>query len=201
MAHSTAPATNAKPARRSTALEYAVIAVIAVGLAFLLQAFIVKPYRIPSVSMVPTLQEKDRILANRFLFHFRRPERGDILVFRWPKDRKVTFVKRLIGLPGDTLSLEDGRVYVNGRRLDEPYLATSGGEPVPTKPLMGPAGSTMTPAWSLAKPYTVPQGNYFMMGDNRLQSLDSREWGPVPEDDLIGKAFFVYWPPDRLGIP
>lgn len=192
----------AKPERagkRSTLLEYVFITVFAVGLALLLQAFVVKPYRIPSESMVPTLEISDRVLVNRFLYHFREPRRGDIVVFRWPVDGQTVFIKRLIGLPGDTISLQDGHVYVNGEKLDEPYLASEGGQPVPTEPILGVDASTMAPPWALYEPYTVPDGNYFMMGDNRLHSDDSRKWGPVPEENVIGEAFFRYWPLSRIG--
>jgi signal peptidase I len=191
--------------KRSTALDYLFIIIAAVGLALVLQAFVVKPYRIPSESMVPTLQvgqhsyQDDRVLVNRFLYHLRDPKRGDIVVFRWPVDGKTTFIKRLIGLPGDTLSLKDGKVYVNGKPIDEPYLATEGGQPVPTAPILPQDGTSMVPAWSLAQPYTVPEGQYFMMGDNRGNSDDSRQWGPVPKENLIGEAFFRYWPLDRIG--
>jgi signal peptidase I len=185
--------------KRSTALEYLLITVFAVGLALVLQAFVVKPYRIPSESMVPTLEISDRVLVNRFLYHFREPQRGDIVVFRWPVDDKTVFIKRLIGLPGDTIRLQDGDVYVNDEKLDEPYVATEGGQQVPTEPIIVGDGSTMVPSWSLNEPYTVPEGQYFMMGDNRLHSDDSRKWGTVPEANIIGEAFFRYWPLDRIG--
>jgi signal peptidase I len=187
----------AKPAsRRSTLIDYLVIAGIAIVLALVLQAFVVKPFRIPSPSMVPTLEPRDRVLVNRFIFHFHQPQGGDIIVFRYPRDPKLVFIKRVIGTPGDVVSLDDGKVVVNGQVLDEPYLATQGGQPVPTVPLL-PAGAADQP-WSLNEPYTVPADSYFVMGDNRLESEDSRFWGPVPKGNLIGDAFLVYWPPQRI---
>jgi signal peptidase I len=180
-------------------VEYAVILAVALAVAFLVQAFVVKPYRIPSPSMVPTLDPGDRVLVARFHYHLTAPSRGDIVVFKYPLDPRVVFIKRLIGLPGDTLSLNDGHVYVNGVRQDEPYVQRVNGQPAPTNPAPALSGSTMTDPWSLHSPYTVPPGHYFMMGDNRLDSDDSRVWGPVPARDLIGKAFFVYWPLNRLG--
>ena len=180
-------------------VEYAVILAVALGVAFLSQAFIVKPYRIPSPSMVPTLDPGDRVLVARFLYHLTSPARGDIVVFKYPLDTRVVFIKRLIGLPGDTLSLRNGQVYVNGVRRNEPYVLKVNGRTAPTNPWPPIAGSTLSEPWSLNRPYTVPAGSYFMMGDNRLDSDDSRSWGPVPARDLIGKAFLVYWPISRIG--
>jgi signal peptidase I len=180
-------------------VEYAVILAVALGVAFLAQAFIVKPYRIPSPSMVPTLDPGDRVLVARFLYHVTSPARGDIVVFKYPLDTRVVFIKRLIGLPGDTLSLRNGQVYVNGVRRNEPYVLKVNGRTAPTNPWPPIAGSTLSEPWSLNRPYTVPAGSYFMMGDNRLDSDDSRSWGPVPVRDLIGKAFLVYWPISRIG--
>jgi signal peptidase I len=173
--------------------------VVAIGLALLIQAFLVKPYRIPSPSMVDTLLVKDRVLVNRVVYHLRDVERGDIVVFRWPEDRDFVFIKRVMGLPGDTLQAKDGLLYVNGVAQDEPYVHTTSGVTDPTEPAPPIAGTTMSDPWSLSAEYTVPQGSYFMMGDNRTNSDDSRVWGPVPEDDIIGAAFFIYWPLDRLG--
>ncbi len=102
-------------------------------------------------------------------------------------------IKRIIGMPGDEISLEDGAVYVNGKQLDEPYVRTVDGETVPTEPFDNGL------PWSLQQPYTVPAGNYFVMGDNRIDSGDSREFGPVPRGQLVGKAFARYWPPGRIG--
>ena len=164
-----------------------------------LKAWIVNPYRIPSSSMEPTLhcarpapgceaRFSDRVLANRFIYHFRKPKRGEIIVFQTPPAAKLrcgaggTFVKRLIGLPGETVSERDGIVYIDGQRLDEPYIEDARRDHEPPR------------SWH------VPQGQYFFMGDNRSQSCDSRVWGAVPRANLIGEVFFVYWPPNRLGF-
>jgi signal peptidase I len=165
-----------------------------------LKAWVVNPYRIPSSSMEPTLhcarpapgceaRFSDRVLANRFVYHFRNPKRGEIIVFKTPPEAKVrcgaggTFVKRLIGLPGELVSERDGYVYIDGRRLEEPYIKADRRDHEPPR------------TWP-----RIPAGQYFFMGDNRSQSCDSRVWGSVPRANLIGEVFFVYWPPNRLGF-
>ena len=172
----------------------------AIVIVFGLKMWVVNPYRIPSSSMEPTLhcarpapgceaEFSDRVLANRFIYHFRNPKRGEIIVFKTPPEAKIrcgaggTFVKRLIGLPGETVSERDGIVYINGVELKEPYIA--------------PDRRDHEPPRTCPK---VPKGDYFFMGDNRSQSCDSRVWGPVPRKNLIGEVFFVYWPPNRLGF-
>jgi signal peptidase I len=164
-----------------------------------LKAWVVNPYRIPSSSMEPTLhcarpapgceaRFSDRVLANRFIYRFRKPKRGEIIVFQTPPAAKLrcgaggTFVKRLIGLPGETVSERDGIVYIDGQRLDEPYISPDRRDHEPPR------------SWH------VPDGQYFFMGDNRSQSCDSRVWGTVPRQNLIGEVFFVYWPPTRIGF-
>jgi signal peptidase I len=175
-----------------TVLEYAILAVVAVAVALLIQAFLVKPYRIPSESMENTLLIGDRVLVDRVSWRFSDPQRGDIVVFHPPFDGPV-LIKRIIGLPGDSISLTDGAVYINGKRLDEPYVRRVNGVPEPSEPF-----SNGLP-WSLQRPYTVPADSYFVMGDNRTDSGDSREFGPVPRGKLVGRAFALYWPPGRIG--
>jgi signal peptidase I len=185
--------------RRTSLLEYVLIAVVAVAVALLVQAFLVKPYRIPSPSMIDTLEPGDRVLVNRVIYHLRDVEHGDIVVFRYPLDTKWAFIKRVVGLPGDVLQAKDGVLWRNGEPVDEPYVHSSEGNRDPTNPAGAITGTTMSDPWSLAAPYTVPQGSYFVMGDNRTDSDDSRVWGPVPAEEVIGSAFFIYWPLDRLG--
>jgi signal peptidase I len=175
-----------------TILEYVVLAVVAIAVALLIQAFLVKPYRIPSESMENTLLIGDRVLVDRISWRFSDPSRQDIVVFHPPFDGPV-LIKRVIGMPGDEISLNDGAVYVNGKKLDEPYVRRVGGEAVPSEPFDNGL------PWSLQQPYTVPAGNYFVMGDNRIDSGDSREFGPVPRGQLVGQAFARYWPPGRIG--
>jgi signal peptidase I len=179
-------------------LEYAGIAVVAVLLALAVQAWVIKPYRIPSESMLDTLRPGDRVLVNRFVYHLRPPERGDVIVFRYPKDPTVVFIKRLVGVPGDVLEVRAGSLYVNGRRLKEPYVHRTDGLIDPTIAQSSIAGSTLHDPWSLSEPYTVPAGHYFVMGDNRTDSDDSRDWGTVPRGAIVGEGLATYWPLSRL---
>lgn len=185
-------------------VDWAVTIVGAIAIVLLVKAFVVNPYRIPSSSMESTLhcaqpasgceaRFSDRVLANRFLYHLRDPRRGEIVVFQTPPQAQVkcgaggTFVKRLIGLPGETVEVRleggDGYVYINGRKLSEPYV-----------------GKDRRGAVEEFGPVKVPADSYFMMGDNRAQSCDSRVWGSVPRENLIGKVFATYWPPNRLSL-
>ncbi len=173
-----------------------------------IKAWVVNPYRIPSSSMEPTLHcarpgsgceshFSDRVLANRFVYHFRNPKRGEVVVFDTPPLARErcgaggTFVKRLVGLPGDTWDEQRGIVYINGKRLDEPYIK-------PDRRDLQTLRMQDIPPGTLKR---IPKGEYLMMGDNRAQSCDSRVWGLVPRKNLIGKAFLTYWPLGRLGMP
>ncbi len=177
--------------RRRYVLEYLVVAVVAVVLALAVQAYIIKPYRIPSLSMAQTLVPRDRVLVNRVVYHLRQPHRGDVVVLDSSAVGRI-LIKRVIGLPGETISVKGGSVYIDGRRLIEPYVRRVDGHPEATLAFTG----TGKP-WSLERPYVIPQGHYFLMGDNRSVSDDSRDWGPAPEHELIGEAFFTYWPLTR----
>jgi signal peptidase I len=181
--------------RRGRLFDYGLVAVVAIVLALAVQAYAIKPYRIPSASMAGTLRPGDRVLVNRVVYHLRDPERGDVLVFQFPKDRKVVFIKRIVGVPGDVLRVEQGRLYVNGKRCSEPYVHRTGGQLDPTLAMAPIDGSALPKPWSLASSYRVPTGSYFVMGDNRVNSDDSRDWGVVPRNAVIGEGFFLYWPP------
>ena len=186
--------------RRNAFVDYGIIAVVAIALALVIQGFVVKPYRIPSPSMNDTLLPGDRVLVNRLMYHFRDPQHGDIVVFTWPVNRKYVFIKRIIGVPGDTISLKAGRVYVNGEQISEPYVRQVNGVAVPTQPAPATAGTTMSQPWSLQQPYEVPAGEYFVMGDNRTESDDSRDWGPVPRRAILGEAVVTFWPLGHLRL-
>jgi signal peptidase I len=178
--------------RRRTILEYLLVALCAVMAALLVQAFLIKPYRIPSESMAATLVPRDRVLVNRVVYRLHPPGRGDIVVIDSAAVGRI-LIKRVVALPGETISVSDGSVYIDGRRLVEPYVQRLDGATEPTEPFRGTGQ-----AWSLEQPYKVPAGHYFLMGDNRLVSDDSRDWGPAPRHEIIGEAFFTYWPLSRL---
>jgi signal peptidase I len=174
---------------------------IAVAIAIVLgiKGWVVNPYRIPSSSMEPALhcarpgyrceaRISDRVLANRLVYRFRDPHRGDIVVFETPKKAATqcgaagTYVKRLIALPGETWAERHGWVYIDGKRLAEPYIRP---------------GRRDGDSWG---PRRIPAGHYFFMGDNRQYSCDSRRWGSVPRRDLIGEVVATYWPPQRIAF-
>jgi signal peptidase I len=200
---------------RGALVELVVIVALAIGLALLIQAFLVKPYQIPSVSMEPTLDVGQRVLVDRVSYRFSDPQIGDIVVFHPPQgadaggkcgitihrsqpvdarepcpkpvdqEADTNFIKRIVAGPGDRLSVKDGHPVVNWVMAKEDFI----------KPC--PPGED---SCNLLKTITIPPNHYFMMGDNRGSSDDSRFWGPVPRDWIIGEAFFTYWPPDRIGF-
>jgi signal peptidase I len=177
---------------------YVATVALAVLLALAVQAWLVKPYRIPSGSMLDTLRPGDRVLVNRAVYHLRDPERGDVVVFRSPEDPAVVFIKRVVGEPGDVLQARDGRLFVNGRKMPEPYVHRTDGRADPTCAQAAVAGSDLHDPWSLAEPYKVPAGHYFVMGDNRTDSDDSRDWGTVSRGAIVGEGMATYWPLSRL---
>ncbi len=179
--------------RRSRWLgEGVAVVVIAVLVAVLLRTFVVQTFFIPSGSMEPTLQIGDRILVNKLSYHLHSVQRGDIVVFSRPPAENCggpevnDLVKRVIGLPGDTISLSGGYVYIDGKRLDESWLPSVDQGVTEA----GPPGN----AANLAHAYRVPAGDYFMMGDNRTDSCDSRWWGPIPKSLIVGKVDLRIWP-------
>ena len=220
-----APPSKAQKAarRRRLVIEYVIIIAVAVGLALLVQAYAVKPYRIPSGSMENTLMVGDRVFVNRFIYHFRGVHRGDIVVFREPgsgPDAGTVLIKRVIGLPGDLLSLHKVpgltaggeqvyRLWVNGKLANEPFvrhyddaITVQQGTQTLTSSTVAESTSPFSDGmpYALVVPYRVPAGTYFMMGDNRTDSGDSRQFGPMPSADIIGEAFLIYWPLNRLRI-
>jgi signal peptidase I len=191
--------------RQRSAIDWIVTIVAAVGIVLAVKAWIVNPYKIPSSSMEPTLHcarpelgceagSSDRILANRFIYRFRDPKRFEIAVFHPPPRANLecpggggVYVKRIVGVPGDRWEEKNGYVYVDGKRLDEPYVqaARRDRRSVDLNQLL--PGATV-----------IPKDDYIMMGDNRSQSCDSRDWGFVPRKNIVGEVFLTYWPPGRL---
>jgi signal peptidase I len=180
------------------AVEYVAVVAAAVLVALAVQAWLIKPYRIPSGSMLDTLRPGDRVLVNRVVYRLRDPHRGDVIVFRYPEDPHLVFIKRVVGVPGDLLKVQNGRLYVNGRRAAEPYVHHTGGRLDPTVAQAAIAGSSLHHPWSLSEPYRIPAGQFFVMGDNRTDSDDSRDWGTVPRSAIVGEGLATYWPLSRL---
>jgi signal peptidase I len=186
---------------RHALVEWIVIVVVALVAALLIKTFAVQAFFIPSASMEPTLMIKDRVLVNKLSYDFHPVHVGDIIVFRRPpNDNSMNIgdlIKRVVGLPGQTIGVSNCRVYINGKQLSQPYLPAGWEEtssPYCTAwPTAGCAGSC------LPNPYTIPQGDYFVMGDNRGDSFDSRYWGPLPASYIVGRAFVRMWPPNRIG--
>lgn len=167
-------------------LDVAQTFLMAASIFLVIYIFIFRPFQVSGESMFPTFKNKEYILTNLIGLRFDSPHRGDVIVFKAPSDEEKDFIKRVIGEPGDTVMLKDGLVYVNSVKLDESkYLASD---------VLTYGGSFMKEE----EPVTVPAGNYFVLGDNRLYSSDSREWGFLPLKDLIGKSFYVYWPINSL---
>jgi signal peptidase I len=202
----------AKLSRGNQVVEFVVIVALALALAFGVQTFVVKPYHIPSGSMEPTISIGQRVLVDRLGNDFFSPSVGDIVVFHppvgaseggdgvcgvtgppnepcrqpTPKEASVNYIKRVVAVGGDTIAIVGGHVILNGKRQHEPFANF--------------AGCHEDPTCTYVKPIKVPAGYYFMMGDNRGDSADSRFWGPVPDAWIIGEAFATYWPPDRIGF-
>ncbi|MGH9714156.1 MAG: signal peptidase I [Candidatus Acidiferrales bacterium] len=154
---------------------------VALGLALVIIIFLYQPVKVEGTSMAPLLSDQERIFINKFVYRFEPIERGDVVVFWYPLDRSKSFIKRVIALPGETVEVRAGRLYVDGRELVEPY--------VPANYLDGAS----------YPPLTVPADCFFVMGDHRDSSNDSRVFGPVPRQYIYGKAVFAYWPVDHFG--
>lgn len=161
--------------------------VVFIGSLFIvIYLFIAQPNQVKGESMMPTFQNGNYIFTSKVTFKMRNPQRGDVVVFHSPGNAEIEFIKRIIGLPGDTVMLEDQEVYVNGVKLQEPYISEK------TLPL--PNGYALE-----ATPMSIPEGYYFVMGDNRTHSSDSRDFGPIKYESMIGQVFYRYFPADKMG--
>jgi signal peptidase I len=162
--------------------------VISASIFVVVYLFLMQPHQVKGSSMYPTFKNKEYLLTDKITYRRRLPKYGDIIVFKAPINENLDFIKRVMAVGGDVISVNKGRVYINGQLLDESrYL------PVGVKT---PGGEFLVEGAS----YTVPEGTVFAMGDNREHSSDSRDWGPVPLSNIVGRAFFRYWPQDRIGI-
>lgn len=177
--------------------EWAQSIIVALILTLIIRTYVIQAFKIPSGSMRPTLMEGDKLFVNKYVYRFHSPERGDIIVFRYPgnpknpseteQDRKKDYIKRLVAFGGETVEIRDGRIYIDGKVLDDPqrfgkfyyYNHEDYGGPY--------------------QKILVPQNFYYVLGDNSANSTDSRFWGFVPKKNLIGKAVFRWWPPKKVG--
>src|SRR5215207_6406747 len=165
------------------ATEYLVILLVSFALVFgFVRPFVMEAFWIPSGSMIPTLEVNDRVLVNKFIYRFKEPERGDIVVFQSVDNSNEDLIKRVVGLPGDKIAVRNGRLFLNGEPQKETYT------------------NKKFPDRSFFAQTTVPKGHVFVMGDNRANSADSRVFGPLPEKNIEGEAFLRFWPPDRIGL-
>src|SRR5580704_10247867 len=154
---------------------------VALGLALVIIIFLYQPVKVEGTSMAPLLSDQERIFINKFVYRFEPIERGDVVVFWYPLDRSKSFIKRVVGLPGETVEIRQGMVYLNGSQLPEPYVP-------PQYEDLSDFG-----------PVRIPRDNYFVMGDHRISSNDSRVFGPVANRFIYGRAVFAYWPVDHFG--
>jgi signal peptidase I len=156
--------------------------VVAVAVSVFIILFLYQPVRVEGTSMLPMLEDQDRLFINKFAYHFGEIHRGDVVVFLYPHDHTKSYIKRVIALPGDDLRIDHGMVWVNGHELSETYVPMKY-EDDRSQPEM-----------------IVPDGDYFLMGDHRSISSDSRDFGPVSRELIYGRAAFVYWPMDQAGV-
>ncbi len=154
---------------------------LALGLAMVIIVFLYQPVKVEGTSMAPLLSDQERIFINKFVYSFTPIERGDVVVFWYPLDRSKSFIKRVVGLPGEMIEIRQGRVFANGKGLDEPYVPSQYAD------------------FTTYGPVRVPRDEYFVMGDHRVSSNDSRVFGSVPNRYIYGKAVFAYWPVERFG--
>lgn len=169
------------PQVKSEIREYVESFAVAILLALFIIFFVAQSFLVQGVSMEPTLQDGERLLVDKVTYRLREPQRGEIVVFAYPKEPRRKFIKRIVGLPGDIVEIRDRTLYVNGQAIAEDYIRG---------PMYQPFG-----------PVQVPQGSYFVLGDNRNNSEDSRfrDVGPVPRENIVGRALFVYWPLGKVG--
>jgi signal peptidase I len=175
------PSTKPIPQKVSSVVTWVRDLFISLIVSAFIIVFLYQPVKVEGTSMLPGLEDQERIFINKFVYRFNSIERGDIVVFRYPRDVAKSYIKRVIGIEGDRVRIVDGRVYVNGRMLEEPYV---------------PEEYADIRSYSEVK---VPPHSYFLLGDHRTSSSDSRDFGPVDQRFIYGKAVFVYWPMEKVG--
>src|SRR3989344_798927 len=169
-------------------IDIAQTLLLAAAVFLVVYVFLFRPFQVNGDSMYPNFTDREYVLTNIIALNFAPPKKNEVVVFKAPPDPEKDFIKRVIAIPQDKISIKDGSVFLNGEKLDESkYLKPD---------VLTYAGSFIKEGQEI----TVPENNYFVMGDNRNFSSDSREWGFVKREDIIGKSFFVYWPPDKIGI-
>lgn len=169
-----------KSRTRSALLEFVETVLFTLLIYILVRTFLFENYRVVGRSMEPTLEDGQYLVVNKMVYRLHEPQRGDIVVFHDPRNGDRKLIKRVIGLPGEILEIKNGRVYINEQRLNESYIPNLGSSSRPPGP--------------------IPDDCYFVMGDNRNNSSDSRSWGPLPREKIVGKAWLTYWPPSRWGL-
>ncbi|MGE5138260.1 MAG: signal peptidase I [Rudaea sp.] len=172
----------APPRRPASLLAWGRDLLVSLLVSSFIIVFLYQPVKVEGTSMLPGLDDQERIFINKFVYNFEPVERGDVVVFRYPRDPSKSYIKRVIAVPGDRIRIDDGRVYLNGRRLREPYVPGDFADDRSMSEIV------------------VPRGSYFLLGDHRSSSSDSRDFGPVNGRFIYGKAVFGYWPVDRMGV-
>lgn len=167
-------------------LDILEVVVFAIGIFFFVYLLIMRPHKIKGMSMYPNYPDAEYLLTQKVTYYLHPPKRGDVVVFTPPVDNQEEFIKRIIGLPGEKIKVTNGKVYINDQLLPESYLSSD---------LYTSGGNFLADG----DEYTVPEGQYFVMGDNRPNSSDSRSWGPIAKSAITGKAWFIYWPPKSVG--
>ena len=168
-------------------LDILEVVVFAIAIFLFIYLLVLQPHKIKGQSMDPNYPDGEFLLTDKVTYRFGEPKRGDVVVFEAPTAPGEEYIKRIIGLPGETVSVNEGHVYINSKKLDEGYL----------KPTLYTSGGAFL---GDGQKVIVPQKEYFVMGDNRPSSSDSRTWGFVPESKITGRAWVIYWPPDKAGI-
>jgi signal peptidase I len=169
-----------KSRTRSALREFVETILFTLLIYILIRTFLFENYRVVGRSMEATLEDGQYLVVYKLGYRLHDPQRGDIIVFHDPRNGERKLIKRVIGLPGETLEIKEGYVFINGQEIDEPYI--------------------QAPGRSSRAPTLIPENDYFVMGDNRTNSSDSRSWGPLPKEKIVGKAWLTYWPPSRWGI-